>query len=129
VGLHPVPSQANTGQVGTAHTDLLVGQEVNYYRFEITPGTQVQGEMIVVGPPGETALFCPNIQLTDRLDQVLAWPLDPSGGEAGETFIKGTQQVVVNADEVYVKVETGGCAPHDVTGLEFDLELKLTVVS
>lgn len=125
----PVPGQADTGQVGAAHTDVVLGTEVNFYRFEVAPGTQVQGEMIMVGIPGESSLICPLLYLTDRLDVTLASPVDFAGGSASKTFIKGTEPVVVNDDEVYAKVVTEGCSGADLSGLEFDVELKVAALS
>lgn len=125
----PLPRDAETGNVGTAHTDVILGGEVNFYRFEVTPGTEVQADMIVT-PSANTddvILFCPKVYLTDQADTNLASQNEYGGGEANETFIKDTEVAEMESDEVWIKVESGGCSGRDVPeDAEFNLELRLT---
>jgi Mg-chelatase subunit ChlD len=124
----PIPRDAETGTIGTSHTDVILGGEVNFYRFEVEPGTEVQADMIVT-PSANTddgSLFCPVIYLTDQADSELASPNEFGGGGMNETFIKATEVAVMESDEVWIKVESGGCTGGAVPAdAEFNLELHL----
>jgi von Willebrand factor type A domain len=122
----PIPRDAPTGQVDTAHVDTMAGNEVRFYRFEIEPGSTVRGEMIMTGDtPG--SLFCPTVWLTDEADEDYAnGPF--GGGDQTETYIKHTDDVEIEADEVWIKVDTESCRPGDPVDGTYSVELQLTVV-
>jgi von Willebrand factor type A domain len=127
----PIPRDANTGQVGTAHVDTVLGHETNYYHFEIEPGTQVRGEMIVTGNPhAEGLAFCANLSVTDRADQDYAYSDLAGVTDFSQTQIEETDPVVVDADEVWLKIVTDGCGGSlgNLPDSEFDVEFQLTVV-
>lgn len=126
----PIPRDANTGETDTAYIDTVLGSEVNYYRFEITPGSEVQGEVIITGDPGNQAtLICPHVFLTDEGDQDYS-NAPFQGGAPQETFIKNTEPIVVDADEVWIKIEMTNClASSGRDSDEFDVELQLTVLN
>jgi len=93
----------------------------------------VRGEMVLVGNPDaaevDSPTFCPDIFLTDEADQNYSnGPFQ--GGDPAETFIKHTDPVVVDADEVWFKIETTSCHPNWRGGgvSEFDVEIQLTVL-
>lgn len=128
----PLPREAATGEVDTPHTDLVLGDEVNFYRFDVPRGREIQGEMIVTpanSAANEVSIFCPNIYLVDRGDTNLANPQDFAGGDGSETFIKHTDPVEIDDDEVWIRVETGECMNRSVGGdAEFNLEIQLSVI-
>ncbi|MGH9214455.1 MAG: vWA domain-containing protein [Acidimicrobiales bacterium] len=125
----PIPRDADTGETDTAYVDTALGGEVNFYRFEIEPGSEVQGEVILTGNAGnQTNPVCPNVYLTDQGDEDYANAPFP-GGAPDETFVKNTEPVVIDADEVWIKVAITHCASADVSESdEFDVELQLTVL-
>lgn len=127
----PIPRDAATGEVDTPHVDTVMGEEVNFYRFEIEPGSVVRGEMVIAGNPhadDDSIYFCPNVELTDEADQSHAHGPFP-GGRPSETYIKHTDDVAVHDAEVWLKVESAGCSGMRGPGnSQFDLELQLTVV-
>lgn len=126
----PIPRSAETGEVDTLYSDVALGGEVNFYRFEVTPGSEIRGELVVVGnPQASDTLMCPNVYLVDEGDSAIASPADYPGGYADETFVKHSEPVTVDSDEVWLRVETDGCTggagPVDH---EFDIELELAVL-
>lgn len=127
----PIPRDAPTGRVDTAHTDQVLAGEVNFYRFEIEPGSEIRGEMILVGNAAlaeEWSLLCPNVWLTDEAGEDYASGEFP-GGDPTETFIKHTDSVVVDEDEVWVSVESDDCRGAGGTSTAtLDLEIQLTVL-
>jgi hypothetical protein len=126
----PIPREAETGQVDTPYTDVVLGGETNYYRFEVTQGTEVQGELIVPGNPrAHEALLCPDVYLVDEGDDELARPTDHSGGPGDQTFTKLTEPITVEDDEIWMRVAHEGCTGETLAeDLEFDVEIQLTTV-
>ena len=127
----PIPRDAPTGRLDTPHVDTMAGDEVRYYRFEIEPGSRVRGEMIITGdtPSGTfDSDLCPNVWLTDEADEDYAHGPFDGGGDPAETVVKHTDEVEVESDEVWIKVDTEACRPNDVVDGTFTVELQLTVV-
>lgn len=126
----PIARDAQTGTVNTAHVDTLLGGEVNFYRFEVPPGSEVRGEMVVEGLAEATGqpLFCPLIYLTDEGDGTTAPPENYSGGPADETYIRNTKPVELDTGAVWLKIVTDGCSSRNAPDAEFDVEFQLTVI-
>lgn len=127
----PTPREAVTGLVDTSYTDIVRGEETNFYRFEITPGSRVVGELTRLGNPQESGYHCALVHATDVVGQEIA-----SGGESGglhdatATLVWGTDPVVVPADQVWLKVVTHGCGGHQgrYPDSEFEVEIRLTLL-
>jgi hypothetical protein len=127
----PIPRDAPTGQVDTAHTDEVLAGETNFYRFEIEPGSEVRGEMILVGNAAladEWTSLCPTVWLTDEAGEDYANG-EFGGGDPIETYVKHTDSVVVDDGEVWLSVQSDNCRGASGTSTAaLDLEIQLTVL-
>lgn len=123
----PLPRDAATGQVDTLYSDLVLANEVNFYRFEVEPGTEVTAEVVIIGRTG-TADGCKpydflHVQLTDAGDDhdATTFFVVPN---PGETEIVHLDPVVVDDDEAFIKIDVTECAAGAED--EFDVELRLS---
>lgn len=127
----PVPRDAATGNINTSYTDTVLGVETNYYRFEIDPGSEVVAELTRMGNP-DTSAQCQQVHVTDLGGEQLA-TAGVRGGAGGEIAgdvaqTEHTDPVRVNADEVWLQIETMACgAGPGHPDAEFDVQLRLTV--
>lgn len=123
---NPLPRDAQTGELDTPYTDTVASLEKNYYRFEVTPGTELRGEVIV--DTGD--VNCSAVDLdTSRIEVTLT---DAAGEDLDETLVSNwleppmtihTEPVVAEDDEVWLRVETKVC-----DGAFNSLELQVTEV-
>ncbi|HEY8547757.1 MAG TPA: VWA domain-containing protein [Acidimicrobiales bacterium] len=124
----PIPRDAETGELDTQYVDTIVQGEVNFYRFEIEPGSQVEAEVYTAGLPGTDGLHCVSVKLTDKADRQLAYS-SGSGGGTDEDQIDLVDPVEVDDDEVYLRIESSHCrGSGGDPSLEFDVELLVRVV-
>lgn len=119
----PLPRDAATGEPNTAYVDTVLANEENYYRFEVTPGSEVSAEVIVTGTSdqgGCRSYF--NVWVTDAGAD--SYERDSLGApDQGEAETVHTDPVEVDADEVFIELDTTSC--DDDENAEFDVELRL----
>lgn len=120
-----LPRDANTGQVGTTYTDTVLGTETNYYRFEVVPGSDAQGELVMSVASAEDCGRFGSVafRLVDAGTRTIA------GGRYGfpeltETIVEHTGFDTVENDEVWLMIDTTGC---ELDTVEFDVEIQVTV--
>lgn len=121
----PVPRDAAGGQVDTAYTDTVRGSESNYYRFDIAPGSEVRGELTISPNPDASPSSCSYLTLTDEGSEEYGYE-SGSGDPSREAVVIHTDPVVVDASEVWLKVETDTCQDEQV---QHEVEFQLTVVT
>jgi Ca-activated chloride channel family protein len=123
----PIPRDAATGALGTAHVDTVLGDETNFYRFEITPGSRIRAEVVLAGNPDAAgSLICVIASLTDAADEWYAIEIG-IGGPPDETLVRHIAPVVVDASEVWLKIATDGCSLRQGPDAEFDVEFQVIV--
>lgn len=130
----PIPRDANTGELNTPYTDVVLAVEENFYRFEVTPGSEVRGEILMEPAPD---LTCVETGALNRI--VLRGNLTDGGGDAidrsaddhaldypSSTFVVHTDPVTVEDDEVWLKVTTERC--RDEPEAELNIEIQVSEV-
>lgn len=126
----PVPRDANTGTVGTAHVDTVVAEETNYYRFEIEPGSEVQAELILAPNPdlaSDSSRTCSaSVALADSSTDHVG-DFDVQYGMVTDAVVAETPPTVVDDDEVFLEVKAD-CSNYAEPGISYDIELRLSVV-
>lgn len=124
----PIPRDANTGQLGTAHTDTVLGTETNYYRFEVTPGTTVSGEAVIEADPNISCGTLPPTlwaRLTDEGGSIVSLMGrghsfdDPS---EGAVVARTDPTEMEDTGEVWLEVETECSNAPDA---ELNIELRV----
>ena len=122
----PIPRDANTGELGTQHVDTVVHGEVNFYRFEVEPGSEIEAEVYTAGNPNSDGdLLCMVAYLTDKGDSFYETS-DAAGGYAEETQIDTIDPVVIDDDEVWLKLDASNCRGSGGNpDLLFDVELTV----
>jgi Mg-chelatase subunit ChlD len=105
----PIPRDADTGDIGAQHVDQVVHGEVNFYRFEIEPGSEIEAEVYTAGNPNSDELLCMGAYLTDRGDSSYA-SSQLGGANSSETQIDTIDPVVVDDDEVWLKLDASNCS-------------------
>jgi hypothetical protein len=48
----PVPQRANTGELNTTYVDTVLGNELNFYRFEVPSGSRIRGYAVLTNDAG-----------------------------------------------------------------------------
>ncbi|WP_166355079.1 vWA domain-containing protein [Phytoactinopolyspora limicola] len=106
----PIPQRANTGQLNTTYTDVVLREEENFYRFEITPGTTLQADVLVVGndsvddgcgPLHLGILFTNEQETSSYFTHHFTSTRYPT-----ETLAASTLPRALDTDEVWFKIET-----------------------
>ena len=121
----PVPRDAQTGQADTTYTDTVLGTETTYWGFDIEPGTEVQGEIIISPNPDVTDVSaCGYISLTDEGTTEYVYTA-LRGNPQDQAIVAHTDPFVVDADQVWIEVEPISCYDDDKP---FEVELQVTVV-
>lgn len=122
----PLPRDAATGEVDTSYSDLVLAREVNFYRFEVEPGSELTAESVIIGRTGTDDGCSPatmvHVRLTDAGDDAYEsdFRVVPN---PGETEIIHLDPVVVDDDEAFIKIDTSACGG---TEDEFDVEVRLS---
>ncbi|HMG40148.1 MAG TPA: VWA domain-containing protein [Acidimicrobiales bacterium] len=125
-----IPRDAETGELDTQYVDTVVHGEVNFYRFEIEPGSRVEAEVYTAGNPnGDSDLHCMATYLVDKADTFYAYS-DQGGDSASEDQIDIIEPTDVNdADEVFLKLDSSDCMGSGGNpNIQFDVELLVRVV-
>jgi hypothetical protein len=122
----PIPRDAAIGQADTAYTDTVLGTETTYWGFDIEPGTEVQGEIIISPNPDVTdTSACGYISLTDEGTTEYIYK-SLSGNPQEQAIVGHTDPFVVDADQVWIEVEPISCSDDDAP---FDVEVQVTTVN
>jgi CheY-like chemotaxis protein len=124
-----IPRDAETGELDTQYVDTVVHGEVNFYRFEVEPGSRVEAEVYTAGNPNSDDLHCMGAYLVDKTDANYAYS-DLGGDSSTEDQIDVVEPTVVDdADEVYLKLESSDCRGSSGNpNIQFDVELLVRVV-
>ena len=124
-----IPRDAETGELDTQYVDTVVHGEVNFYRFEIEPGSRVEAEVYTAGNPNTDDLHCMAAYLVDKTDSNYAYS-DLGGDSSTEDQIDVIEPTVVDdADEVYLKLESSDCRGSGGNpNIQFDVELLVRAV-
>jgi hypothetical protein len=123
----PAPNDAATGQVDTTYTDTVLRNETNWYRFEIAPGSEVRGELTLApNPDSAGGAFCPKIDVTDAGDSFLVGGGLGDGDATTEAIVAQTEPVVLDTNEVYLKIQTDSCLPTLEEEATYEIEFKVT---
>ena len=105
-----IPRDANTGEVGTQYVDTVTHGDVNFYRFEIPQGSEVEAEVVTQGNPNSDELLCMGAYLTDDDDDANYSYSELGGDNSSVTQIDNIDPVVVDdADEVFLKLDASDC--------------------
>jgi von Willebrand factor type A domain len=124
----PAPNDAQTGQLDTAYTDTVLRSETNWYRFEVPPGTEVQGQLTIApNPESGGGAFCPYIYLADAGDSHPAYG-SGDGNPSTEAIIAQTDPAVIDANEIYLKIQTDNCLTSLEDPATYEIELQLNTV-
>jgi hypothetical protein len=125
----PIPRDANTGTVGTAHVDTVVAEETNYYRFEVEPGSELQAEVTLAPNPdlaGDAIRSCSaSVALTDETTDQIG-DFDTQYGRTTEAVVAQTPPATVDGDEVYVQINAD-CSNYTEPDISYDIEFRITV--
>lgn len=121
----PLPRDAATGQVDTPYSDTVLGTEINYYRFEVPAGSEVQGELVMAVASAEDCgrFGSVDLELVDASGDRIARTSQglPKGAE---TIVDQTGFDTADTDEVWLKIDTTGC---ELDTVEYEVEILVTV--
>jgi hypothetical protein len=125
----PVPNDAQTGQLNTTYTDTVLRSETNWYRFDVPPGTEVQGQLTIApNPESGGGAFCPYIYLADAGDSHPAYG-SGDGNPSTEAIIAQTDPAVIDANEIYLKIQTDNCLTTLEDPATYEIELQLNTMN
>lgn len=123
----PLPRDANTGQVNTQYRDTVLGDEDNWYRFDITPGSEVRAEVIAsyARPVDSCRAHNIGLALTDAGEQAFVWIPTKFIFAGDARTIRTPETVTTGQSEIFLQIETGGAGCADA---ELDVEFQLAVL-
>ncbi|WP_129662753.1 hypothetical protein [Phytoactinopolyspora endophytica] len=121
----PVPQRATeVAQPGTTYTDTVLLNETNFYRFAVTPGSEIHGEVLMEGheDPDTCGSVWLTTSFTDQGDQA-EWGRNHDYNDATQAQTVITDPITAESDEVWLKVVT----EHDCeSDSQFDIEFQVT---
>ena len=122
-----IPRDANTGQLGMQHVDTVTHGDVNYYRFEIPQGSEVEAEVVTQGNPNSDELLCMGAYLTNDDGENYGYS-DLGGDNSSITQLDNIDPVVIDdADEVFLKLDASDCRGSGGGNPDVKLQVEFTV--
>lgn len=126
----PVPMDAETIEPGVRYVDTVVGEETNYYRFEVREGQTIEVEAIREAKPeaveavgGRHSGVVVIMSVVDQDDEIIG-PSDDSREGLGKASIMALRDLEVpeRADEVFLKFVSLSVGSEEAQNIEYTIE-------
>ena len=125
----PAPFDAETIEPGVRYTDTVLGEEINYYRFEVEQGQTIDVQAVrEANPNGEGAVFF-DFEIVDANDNRIGGADYAPGEDESKPQIRGVDDVLVedDVDELFLKISTDPVTGNSNPDLEYDIEFVVNV--